>query len=119
MDKCNCELHFRSVAARLPACYSVYRVEPVPDISVVVAAHDEEEALPRCLGSLAACEKPGVVEIIVVDNLSTDRTAEVAARLGARVVACATPGAVHAKTAGVSAARAPLVAVLDADSTCP
>ena len=94
-------------------------MEPLPDISVVIAAHDEEQTLPRCLASLAACEKPGVVEVIVVDNASTDRTAEVAASLGARVVRCDTPGAVHAKAAGVAAARAPLVAVLDADSTCP
>jgi glycosyltransferase involved in cell wall biosynthesis len=94
-------------------------VEAVPDISIVIAAHDEEKSLPRCLASLSACDKPGPVEIIVVDNASTDRTAEVASQLGARVVSCATPGAVHAKAAGVAAARAPLVAVLDADSTCP
>ena len=90
-----------------------------PQLSVVVAAHDEEKTLPRCLASLAACRKPGAIEIIVVDNNSTDRTAEVAASMGAQVVRCATPGAVHAKSAGVAAARAPIVAVLDADSTCP
>jgi len=94
-------------------------LEPLPDISVVIAAHDEEQTLPRCLASLAACDRPGIVEVIVVDNASTDRTAEVASQLGARVVPCATPGAVHAKAAGVAAARAPIVAVLDADSTCP
>jgi glycosyltransferase involved in cell wall biosynthesis len=89
------------------------------DITVVIAAHDEEKTLPRCLASLAACEKPGAVEIIVVDNASTDGTAQVAASLGARVVPCATPGAVHAKTAGVATARGSIVAVIDADSTCP
>jgi glycosyltransferase involved in cell wall biosynthesis len=94
-------------------------VDAPPDISVVVAAHDEEATLPRCLASLAACAQPGAVEVIVVDNASTDRTAEVAASLGARVVHCATPGAVHAKSAGVAAARGLIVAVLDADSTCP
>ncbi len=95
-------------------------VEAPPDISVVVAAHDEEQTLPRCLASLRACDAGGaVVEIIVVDNGSTDRTAQVAAQLGARVISCLTPGAVHAKAAGVAASHAPLVAVLDADSTCP
>ena len=94
-------------------------MESTPDISVVVAAHNEEKTLPRCLASLHACIKPGAVELIVVDNASTDGTAQLAAGLGARVVECATPGAVHAKSAGVAAARAPIVAVLDADSTCP
>ena len=94
----------------------------LPAISVVVAAHDEELALPHCLASLraaaSAIEAP--IEILVVDNQSSDRTAEVArAWAGVRVIECATLGAVHAKSAGVAAARAPLVAVLDADSTCP
>jgi glycosyltransferase involved in cell wall biosynthesis len=88
-----------------------------PDISVVVAAHDEEQTLPTCIDSLR--KNSGSFEIIVVDNNSRDRTAEVAAQLGARVVQCGTPGAVHAKSAGVEAAAAPIVAVLDADSTCP
>ncbi len=90
-----------------------------PDISIVIAAHDEERALPGCLRSLAAARFDGAREVIVVDNRSTDGTAAVAAAHGARVVACAVLGAVHAKAAGVAAARAPLVAVLDADSTCP
>src|SRR4029078_2819133 len=82
-----------------------------PEISVVVAAHDEEKTLPACIGSLRQCS--GNFEIIVVDNNAQDRTAEVAESLGARVVHCATPGAVHAKSAGVQAAQAPIVAVLD------
>jgi glycosyltransferase involved in cell wall biosynthesis len=94
-------------------------VEPAPDISVVVAAHNEERALPRCLSSLSLSQTSARWELIVVDNLSTDATAEVAAAGGARVIRCTTPGAVHAKSAGVAAARAPLVAVIDADSRCP
>jgi glycosyltransferase involved in cell wall biosynthesis len=91
-----------------------------PTLSVIVAAHDEERALPRCLEALAAARGDLALEVIVVDNASTDRTAEVAARFpGVRVVPCPTLGAVHAKTAGVAAATAPLVAVIDADSTCP
>jgi glycosyltransferase involved in cell wall biosynthesis len=94
--------------------------KPSPDISVVVAAHNEERMLPRCLGSLLASETDARYEVIVVDNGSTDRTAELAASFdGVRVVRHPVPGAVHAKSAGVAVARAPLVAVLDADSVCP
>lgn len=50
-------------------------------ISAVVHTLNEERNLPDCLASLAFCD-----EIVVVDNGSTDRTAEIARRAGARVV---------------------------------
>ncbi|MEO6954871.1 MAG: glycosyltransferase family 2 protein [Polyangia bacterium] len=92
--------------------------EPI-DVTIVVAAYDEERLLPRCLSSIAALEGPRA-EVIVVDNGSTDRTAEIAAAHAfVRVVREPCLGAVHAKAAGVAAARGALVAILDADSTCP
>lgn len=94
-------------------------MDRAPDITVVVAAHNEEARLGRCLDSVRAAAAGRAVEILVVDNCSTDATAAVAAAHGARVIAEPRLGAVHAKAAGVAAARAPLCAVLDADSVCP
>jgi glycosyltransferase involved in cell wall biosynthesis len=94
-------------------------VNSSPDITVVVAAHNEERRLGRCLASVRAAVAARAVEIVVVDNCSTDSTAAVARAHGARVVAEPALGAVNAKAAGVAAARAPLVAVIDADSSCP
>jgi glycosyltransferase involved in cell wall biosynthesis len=94
-------------------------VDRAPDITVVIAAHNEERRLGRCLDSVTAAAAGREVEVIVVDNCSTDGTAAVATAAGARVVAERALGAVNAKTTGVAAARAPLVAVLDADSVCP
>lgn len=96
-------------------------VDRAPDITVVIAAHNEQERLGRCLESVqaSATRLGGAVEVIVVDNCSTDGTAAVARTHGARVVDEAALGAVNAKAAGVAAARAPLVAVIDADSVCP
>ncbi|HEX6839779.1 MAG TPA: glycosyltransferase family 2 protein [Polyangia bacterium] len=101
-------------------------MDRAPDITVVIAAHNEERRLGRCLASvhasiaaLAPDAGGGAVEIIVVDNCSTDGTAAVARAGGARVVGERALGAVNAKAAGVGAARAPLVAVIDADSVCP
>jgi glycosyltransferase involved in cell wall biosynthesis len=88
------------------------------DVSIVVAAHNEEQLLPRCLESLSQLAGPERVEIIVVDNASSDRTVEVARSFGARVVSEKQLGAVHAKAAGVRAARGAIVAILDADSSC-
>ena len=49
-----------------------------PSISVVVATHNEEETAHRCLDSLLDQSYPErLVELIVVDDHSTDRTAEI------------------------------------------
>ena len=50
-------------------------------LSATVIALDEEERLPGCLASLGFCD-----EVLVVDGGSTDRTREVAAAAGARVL---------------------------------
>ncbi|HEV2106058.1 MAG TPA: glycosyltransferase family 2 protein [Candidatus Eisenbacteria bacterium] len=51
---------------------------------VIVPAHDEEESLPRTLAEVRACA-PGV-DLLVVDDGSHDRTAEVARAAGVPVV---------------------------------
>lgn len=55
--------------------------------------------------------------VVVVDNASTDDTAAVATRLGARVVHEATPGYGAAVHAGLLAARSDIVCFLDADGS--
>jgi glycosyltransferase involved in cell wall biosynthesis len=52
-----------------------------PRISAVVHTYNEERNLPDCLASLGFAD-----EVVVVDNESTDATAEAAVRAGARVV---------------------------------
>lgn len=54
-------------------------------VSVIIPARNEEQNLPHLLGSLSAqTRKPD--EVLVVDDFSTDRTVEVAAGCGARVI---------------------------------
>lgn len=60
---------------------------------------------------------PAGLHVIVVDNASSDHTADVARSLGATVVEERAPGYGAAVHAGVEAATAPLVAVMDGDGS--
>lgn len=82
----------------------------VPD--VILPALDEEGALPWVLDRL-----PEGYRAIVVDNGSTDRTAEVAAELGALVVTEPQQGFGAACWAGLTAANAEVVCFMDADAS--
>ena len=52
-----------------------------PEVAIVVPARDEAEVLPLSLPSLLAQEYPGAARVILVDDGSTDGTAELARRL--------------------------------------
>lgn len=85
---------------------------PADRVTVVLPCLDEEHSLPGVLAAIPDGYRP-----LVVDNNSTDRTAEVARALGATVVAEPRPGYGSAVHAGVIAAATPIVAVLDADGS--
>ena len=79
---------------------------------VVIPCRDEALALPTVLASV-----PADWRAIVVDNGSTDDTADVARSLGATVVSESRPGYGAAVHAGVLAADAEYVAVIDGDAS--
>jgi len=83
-------------------------------ISVVIPAYNAERFLPRCLKSVfAQTLKP--VEVIVVDDGSTDNTAAVAAEMGAIVISQANSGLADARNQGIHNASGEWIALLDAD----
>jgi glycosyltransferase involved in cell wall biosynthesis len=84
-------------------------------ISVVIPCYNEQDGVREVIGRM-----PGAVdEVVVVDNNCTDRTAEVARALGARVVAERTPGYGAAYKAGLRAATSDVIVTLDGDGTYP
>jgi dolichol-phosphate mannosyltransferase len=92
---------------------------PARTVSVVIPARDEARRLPGCLAGLAADED--VDEVIVVDDRSTDGTAEVARAHGARVVSGRElpegwVGKPWALQQGLEAASGEVVISLDADT---
>ena len=72
---------FWSTSLRLPAA-----APPAvwPSVAVVVPARDEEAVLGETLPTLLEQDYPGAAGVVVVDDNSTDRTAEIARRAGER-----------------------------------
>ncbi len=81
----------------------------------MVPARNEEAYIGACLAAIFS-QSPPPDEVIVVDNASSDQTADLARRMGARVIRVETPGVHLARQAGLSAAKSPVVAFTDADS---
>lgn len=89
-------------------------------ISVIIPALNEEKFLPGCLKSLRRQDYAGRYEIIVVDNGSTDGTARIARKFGAKLVSCSDQKSVfHARQAGADAASGDVIAQADADVVYP
>ena len=83
-----------------------------PMVDVILPVLNEVEALPWVLGRMPAGCRP-----IVVDNGSTDGSAQVAASLGAVVVIAPVPGFGSACFAGLEAATDDVVAFMDCDAS--
>ncbi len=88
-----------------------------PRFTVVIPALDEELYLADCLRSLDEQDFDGDVEVIVVDNNSTDRTAAIARSHGAVVVHEPRPGVCWARQRGTELARGEVIVSTDADTT--
>jgi glycosyltransferase involved in cell wall biosynthesis len=88
-------------------------------VTVVLPCLNEEDSVGQCIteafSSLATAGYPA--EVLVVDNNSTDRSAEVARSHRAQVIRERRPGYGNAVRAGIQAARGEIVVMADADLT--
>lgn len=86
-------------------------------VSVVIPAYNEEKYLPNCLKTLEKQTYPrDNFEIIVVDNNSKDKTAEIARAAGARVITEKKQGHIFALNTGMHHAKGDIIATTDADT---
>jgi glycosyltransferase involved in cell wall biosynthesis len=92
-----------------------------PRVTVVVATRNRRAAFGRCLDSLLAQEPEGLAELVMVDDGSTDGTAELLDGFAHRLLRLRTEGQgpAAARNAGIRRASAALVAITDDDCIAP
>ena len=93
-------------------------------LTVAIPAYNERDYLPACLEHVLVEVKrdadPGSIEVLVVDNASTDGTAAVAEAFpGVRVVRESVKGLTHARQRALTEARGEVLAFVDADTRMP
>jgi glycosyltransferase involved in cell wall biosynthesis len=76
------ELNYR----RMPYLPDDCILESLPPLSIIIPARNEASNLPSLLSSLKCLDYPGELEILVVDDHSSDQTGNIAKDFGARVV---------------------------------
>jgi glycosyltransferase involved in cell wall biosynthesis len=88
--------------------------------SLVIPAYNEERFLPRLLDSVDSARSqwrgPGAIEVIVADNISTDRTAAIAREHGCRVVEVEERRIASVRNGGAAVAEGGILCFVDADS---
>jgi glycosyltransferase involved in cell wall biosynthesis len=88
-------------------------------ISLIIPAHNEEKYIENCLLSVQKNGKD-FFEVIVIDNVSTDKTSEIVKSFSfARVVHESQKGLPFARNRGIKEAKGDIIAYADADTQIP
>ncbi len=89
------------------------------EVSVIMPCLNEEDTVGACVEqAMRAFRESGIQgEVIIADNGSTDRSAEIARRCGARIERVAAPGYGNALKGGIASARGRYIVMGDADQS--
>jgi len=92
----------------------------LPKISVIIPVLNEEKKISDCLESVVVQDYPRkLLEIIVIDDGSTDKTVQIARKFGAKVYYNGAKNIERGKSIGLSRATNEYVFLLDADNRLP
>ncbi|SKA17113.1 glycosyltransferase family 2 protein [Sediminibacterium ginsengisoli] len=105
--------------AAVQAAYRQNLYRGIPDVSIVIPAYNEEDSIVKTLTSLCNNQTRYAVEIIVVDNNSADRTAELVKACGVTCVPEPKQGITNARNGGLAHANGTYVLNADADTIYP
>lgn len=91
-----------------------------PTISVILPTYNEEKNLPNCLWSITSQNYPiGNIEILVVDDGSTDKTLSIARKFKTRIIRHQSHNCEIGRSLGLAKAKGELVLIIDADNILP
>jgi poly-beta-1,6-N-acetyl-D-glucosamine synthase len=113
---------FLAVSLLLDRQPPLRRSHPTIPVTVLVAACNEADRIQETISYIARQDYPGPIEVLVVDNGSTDGTRALAEAYGAatgqrvRCIDEPRPGKSHALNTGLAAVETELVITLDADT---
>lgn len=108
--------------ARQPRDAAQRRWPGIRSVSIVIPALNEEANIPHVMATIPREEIAAAgchLEVVLIDNSSTDRTGEIAALLGASVYLQPARGYGNAYHSGFAVARGDVIATGDADCTYP
>lgn len=89
-----------------------------PSVSIVIPTFNEEKNIALCLDSIAALEYPkDKIEVIIVDDGSSDNTVKIAEEYGIKAIKQKHLGKVEALNNGIKNSRHEFVLTLDADTS--
>lgn len=91
----------------------------LPFVSVVIPAYNEELNIAKTLETISHQDYTGKVEVVVCDNNSADRTSEIAAEHGARVVKEAQKGTRFAYDRAMRESKGEIIIATNADTLLP
>ena len=107
------------VLARLHKPPGTRDLVPAPRVSVLVPAYNEEKVIAKTLGAILASDYNGEFEVVVVDDGSSDKTADVVAGIGdprVRLVRQKNSGKAHALQRGIDETSSEILVFADADT---
>jgi poly-beta-1,6-N-acetyl-D-glucosamine synthase len=113
---------FLAVSLLLDRQPPLRRSHPTIPVTVLVAARNEADRIQETISYIVRQDYPGPIEVLVVDNGSTDGTRALAEAYGAatgqrvRCIDEPRPGKSHALNTGLAAVETELVITLDADT---
>ncbi len=87
-----------------------------PSVSIIVPAHNEAKTIGQVISNINKLDYPRKIEIIVIDDGSTDDTAKIARNAGVKVISQPNLGKAAALNAGLKVAKGEIFACIDADS---
>src|SRR5690606_15805245 len=116
---CGMQCYLWFLWMRKPPVMGLGSQDPWPPVTVIVPVRNEEDHLRNCLTALLSQEYPGsTMQVIVVDDHSTDRTLDIARDfVNVEVISLPTgkSGKKMAIQAGIQAAQADVLVTVDGD----